>query len=66
MYETHEESDNDNMEGLEVLSSDEDKTTTNNTNRKGSKKNPKKKNSKSKSHARNIKKPQSRLSKKQA
>ena len=42
MYETDEESDNDNMEGLEVISSDEDKTTTNNTNRKGSKIIPKK------------------------
>ena len=64
MYETDEESNNDNMEGLEVISSDEDKTTTNNTNRKGSKIIPKK-NSKSKSYARNMKKPQTRLSKKQ-
>ena len=65
MYETNEESDNDNMEGLEVLSSDEDKTTTNNTTRKESKRIPKKKYFKSKSHARNIRKPQTRLSKKQ-
>ena len=37
MYNTDEESDTDKMEGLEVLSTDEEKATTSNKNRKGSK-----------------------------
>ena len=65
MYDTDEEFDNDNMEGLEVLFTDEEKNTTNNKNNKRSKGIPKKKRSASKSQARNIKKPQTRLSKKQ-
>ena len=64
MYDTDDESDNNNMEGLEILSTDEDKTTNNNTNNKRSKGTHKKKRSPSKAHASNIKKPQTRLSKK--
>ena len=51
MYDTDEESDTDNMEGLEVLSTDEERTKTNNKHRKGSKGIPKKKRPTSKSHA---------------
>ena len=66
MYNTDEEFDNDNMKGLEVLSKDEEKTTTNTKNNKRSKGLPKKKISVSKSQTKNIKKPQTRLSKKQS
>ena len=66
MYDTYEVSDTDNMEGLEVLSTDEDKTATNNTNRKGITGSPKKTRSTSKYHVRNNKKLQTRLIKKQA
>ena len=66
MYNTDEEFDNDNMKGLEVLSKDEEKTTTNTKSNKRSKGLPKKKISVSKSQTRNIKKPQTRLSKKQS
>ena len=65
MYDTDEEFDNDNMEVLEISSTDEEKYTTNNKNNKRSKGIPKKKRSASKSQVRNIKKPQTRLSKKQ-
>ena len=66
MYNTDEEFDNDNMKGLEVLSKDEEQTITNTKSNKRSKGLPKKKISVSKSQTRNIKKPQTRLSKKQS
>ena len=66
MYNTDEEFDNDNMKGLEVLSKDEEQTITNTKSNKRSNGLPRKKISVSKSQTRNIKKPQTRLSKKQS